>query len=58
MGQVIFGVDFKHSNPKADRAFWIGQTEQRVEQIPYGGKGIDGMDCDTAPYCAPGKDSV
>lgn len=48
MSNVVYGVDFKKANSKADRAFWLGPEETVAVTMPT-------EQPDTAPseYCIP-----
>lgn len=56
MGQVIFGVDFKRSNPKADRAFWIGPEPDPIKLLAF--EIMNQLDTAPSEYTAPDKDSA
>lgn len=45
-GNVVYGVDFKKANSKADRAFWLGPEQTEAVTIP-----IEQPDTAPSEYC-------
>jgi hypothetical protein len=47
-GNVVYGVDFKKANSKADRAFWLGPEQTVAVTIP-----IEQPDAAPSEYSVP-----